>query len=145
MFTQKSFVLKPADANKKWYLIDGKDQVVGRLATQVADLLRGKNNPKYTPNADSGDHVIIINAEKVKFTGGKLDKKIYYSHTNYIGGLKERTAREQLEKNPSKVLMKAVKGMLQNNALGRAQLKKLKIVAGEEHNFHAQKPENFAI
>ena len=126
MFTQKSFVLKPADANKKWFLVDGENQIVGRLATEVADLLRGKNNPCYTPNVDSGDYVVIVNAEKIKLTGNKIDKKLYYWHSNFIGGLKQRTAKEQLVKNPQKVIMEAVKGMLPKNALGKKQLKKLK-------------------
>ena len=96
MYTQKSFVLKPADADKKWYLIDANDKVVGRLATEIANILRGKSNPKYTPHTDSGDFVVVINAEKVKFTGAKWTDKVYRWHTNHIGGLKSRTAKEQL-------------------------------------------------
>ncbi|OFZ27128.1 MAG: 50S ribosomal protein L13 [Bdellovibrionales bacterium RIFOXYB1_FULL_37_110] len=145
MFTQKSFVLKPADANKKWFLVDGENQIVGRLATEVADLLRGKNNPCYTPNVDSGDYVVIVNAEKIKLTGNKIDKKLYYWHSNFIGGLKQRTAKEQLVKNPQKVIMEAVKGMLPKNALGKKQLKKLKLVVGSEHTYQAQKPEVYKI
>jgi len=145
MFTQKSFVLKPADANKKWFLVDGENQVVGRLATEVADLLRGKNSPLYTPNVDSGDYVVIVNAEKIKLTGNKIDKKLYYWHSNFIGGLKQRTAKEQLVKNPQKVIMEAVKGMLPKNSLGRKQLKKLKLVVGKEHTYQAQKPEVYEI
>ncbi|OFZ20757.1 MAG: 50S ribosomal protein L13 [Bdellovibrionales bacterium RIFOXYA1_FULL_36_14] len=145
MFTQKSFVLKPADANKKWFLVDGENKVVGRLATEVADLLRGKNSPCYTPNVDSGDYVVIVNAEKIKLTGNKIDKKLYYWHSNFIGGLKQRTAKEQLVKNPQKVIMEAVKGMLPKNALGRKQLKKLKLVVGSEHTYQAQKPEVYEI
>ena len=119
MYTQKSFVLKPADAEKNWYLVDASGQTVGRLATKIADVLRGKNSPKYTPHTDSGDYVVVINAEKVVFTGDKLDKKVYYRHSGYVGGLKERTAREQLDRQPTKVLMSAVKGMLPKNSLGR--------------------------
>lgn len=141
MYTQKSFVLKPKEADKKWYLVDAKDKVVGRLATEIADLLRGKKNPQFTPNTDSGDFVVVINAEKVKFTGKKLDKKVYHWHSNYIGGIKQRTAREQLQRHPEKVLMDAVKGMLPKTTLGRKQLTKLKVFAGEQHSHDAQKPE----
>ncbi len=140
MFTEKSFVLKPTDADKKWYLIDATDKVVGRLATEIANVLRGKNNPKYTPHTDSGDFVVVINADKVRFTGRKLDQKIYYKHTGYVGGLKERTAREQLERRPDLVVMSAVKGMLPKNSLGRKQLTKLKVFAGAEHAHEAQNP-----
>ena len=140
MYTQKSFVLKPADAEQKWHVIDAKDKVVGRLATEIADLLRGKKNPKYTPNTDSGDYVVVVNAEKVLFTGNKLSKKTYYWHTGYIGGLKKRTAQEMLDKHPEKILMNAVKGMLPRTSLGRTQLKKLKVFAGEKHEHEAQKP-----
>lgn len=140
MYTQKSFVLKPADADKKWYLVDATDKVVGRLATEIADVLRGKRNPKYTPNTDSGDFVVVINADKVKFTGAKWDNKVYYRHSNYMGGLKERTAKEQLERKPEAIIMSAVKGMLPSTSLGRKQLTKLKVFAGAEHEHDAQKP-----
>ena len=145
MYTQKSFVLKPADADKKWYLIDAKDKVVGRLATEVADILRGKNNPQFTPNTDSGDFVVVINADKVKFTGNKWDKKTYYWHTGFIGGIKSRTAKEQLERKPEKILMDAVKGMLPKTSLGRKQLTKLKVFAGEAHAHEAQTPIEYKI
>ena len=140
MYTQKSFVLKPVEAEKKWYLVDAEGKTVGRLATQIADILRGKNNPKYTPHTDSGDFVVVVNAEKVVFTGNKLDETIYYRHSGYVGGLKERTAKEQLQRQPTKVLMSAVKGMLPKNSLGRKQLTKLKVFAGTEHAHEAQKP-----
>ena len=140
MFTEKSFVLKPTDADKKWHLIDATDKVVGRLATEIANVLRGKNNPQYTPHTDSGDFVVVVNAEKIKFTGRKLDQKIYYKHSGYVGGLKERTAREQLERRPELVIMNAVKGMLPKNSLGRKQLTKLKVFAGENHDHAAQNP-----
>ena len=104
------------------------------------DILRGKNNPKYTPHTDSGDFVVVVNAEKVVFTGNKLDEKVYYRHSGYVGGLKERTAKEQLQRQPTKVLMSAVKGMLPKNSLGRKQLTKLKVFAGTEHAHEAQKP-----
>ncbi len=145
MYTQKSFVLKPADAEKNWYLVDATGLTVGRLATKLADVLRGKNNPKYTPHTDSGDFVVVVNAEKVVFTGDKLDKKVYYKHTGYVGGLKERTAREQLDRQPTKVLMSAVKGMLPKNSLGRKQLTKLKVFAGAEHAHAAQEPKELKL
>lgn len=145
MYTQKSFVLKPADAEKKWYLVNAEGKTVGRIATQIADILRGKNNPQYTPHTDSGDFVVVVNADKVVFTGNKLDDKVYYRHSGYVGGLKERTAREQLERQPTKVLMSAVKGMLPKNSLGRKQLTKLKVFAGTEHAHEAQKPEEIKL
>lgn len=141
MYTQKSFVLKPADADKKWYLVDATDKVVGRLATEIANILRGKNSPKFTPYTDSGDYVIVVNAEKIKFTGNKLNDKKYHWHTNYVGGLKTRTAKEQLARHPELIIMDAVKGMLPKNTLGRKQLTKLKVFAGESHDHEAQKPE----
>lgn len=140
MFTERSFVLKPSDAEKKWYVIDATDKVVGRLATEVANLLRGKKNPKFTPHTDSGDYVIVVNADKVKFTGRKWDQKKYYSHSGYVGGLKTRTASEQLEKRPDLIVMNAVKGMLPKNSLGRKQLTKLRVFAGQEHSHEAQQP-----
>ena len=140
MYVDKSYVLKPADAEKKWFLIDATDKVVGRLATQIADVLRGKNNPKYTPHTDSGDFVVVVNAEKVVFKGNKLENKKYYSHSDHVGGLKTRTAKELLEKTPERVLMSAVKGMLPKNSLGRQQLKKLKVFAGTSHEHEAQNP-----
>ncbi len=145
MYTQKSFVLKPADAEKKWYLVDASGQTVGRLATKIADVLRGKTSPQYTPHTDSGDFVVVVNADKVVFTGNKLDKKVYYKHSGYVGGLKERTAKEQLERQPTKVLMSAVKGMLPKNSLGRKQLTKLKVFAGTEHNHEAQQPQELKL
>lgn len=145
MYTQKSFVLKPAETDKKWHLVDATDLVVGRVATEVADLLRGKNNPKFTPNTDSGDFVVVINAEKIKFTGNKLRDKKYYSHSRHIGGLRTRTAGELLEKHPERILMNAVKGMLPKNTLGRKQLTKLKVFAGPEHAHASQNPVAYEI
>ena len=141
MYTQKSFTLKPTEVDKKWFLVDATDMTVGRLATELANILRGKNNPMYTPHTDSGDFVVVVNAEKVKFTGKKLDDKVYYRHSGYVGGLKMRTAKEQLDRQPTKVLMSAVKGMLPKNSLGRKQLTKLKVFAGTEHAHAAQNPE----
>ncbi|MGZ3788372.1 MAG: 50S ribosomal protein L13 [Bacteriovorax sp.] len=145
MYTQKSFVLKPAEADKKWYVVDAKDQVVGRLATQIADILRGKINPKFTYNTDSGDYVVVINADKVKFTGNKWEEKDYFWHTNFTGGIKSRTAREQLEKHPELIVLEAVKGMLPKNTLGRKQLTKLKVFAGETHDHAAQNPVEYKL
>ncbi len=145
MFTQRSYVLKPAETNKKWFLVDAKDQVVGRLATQIADLLRGKGNPKFTYNTDSGDYVVVINADKVKFTGSKWEEKEYFWHTNFTGGIKSRTAKEQLEKHPELIILEAVKGMLPKNTLGRKQLTKLKVFAGENHDHAAQNPVQFKL
>jgi large subunit ribosomal protein L13 len=140
MYTQKSFVLKPADADKKWYLVDATDKVVGRLATEIADVLRGKKNPQYTPNTDSGDFIVVVNADKVKFTGAKWDDKIYYSHSGYMGGMRQRTAKEQLQRHPELILMNAVKGMLPKTSLGRKQLTKLRVFTGSSHEHEAQKP-----
>ena len=145
MYTQKSFVLKPAEADRKWYVVDAKDQVVGRLATQIADILRGKINPKFTYNTDSGDYVVVINADKVKFTGNKWDDKDYFWHTNFTGGIKSRTAREQLEKHPELIVLEAVKGMLPKNTLGRKQLTKLKVFAGSTHDHAAQNPVEYKL
>ncbi len=145
MYTQRSFVLKPAEAKKTWHLIDAKDQVVGRLATQIADLLRGKLNPQFTYNTDSGDYVVVINADKVKFTGDKWDQKDYFWHTNFTGGIKSRTAREQLEKHPELIILEAVKGMLPKNTLGRKQLTKLKVFAGANHEHAAQNPVQYKL
>jgi large subunit ribosomal protein L13 len=145
MYKQKSFVLKPSDAVKKWYIVDAENKTVGRLATQIADVLRGKLNPQYTPHTDSGDFVVVVNAEKVKFTGNKLDDKIYYRHTGFSGGLRKRTVREQLERRPTEILMSAVKGMLPKNTLGRKQLTKLKVFAGTEHAHTAQNPEQLNL
>ncbi len=145
MLKQKSFVLRPSEAKKQWFHIDADGQVLGRLATQVADILRGKNHPTYTPHTDSGDFVVITNCEKVRLTGKKLDNKKYYWHTGYIGGLKERTAREQLDRHPEKLIKLAVKRMLPKNALGKKQLSKLKIFVGSEHDHEAQKPTKLEI
>jgi len=141
MYTQKSFVQKPAEAQKNWYLVDAKDMIVGRLASEIAKVLRGKAKPQFTPYTDAGDFVVVINAEKVKFTGNKLEDKKYYWHSNFVGGLKNRSAKEQLERRPDLVLFEAVKGMLPKNTLGREQITKLKIFAGEKHDHEAQKPQ----
>lgn len=126
---------------RKWYVVDATGQTLGRLASQVATVLRGKNKPYFTPHVDCGDHVIIINADKIHMTGKKLDQKIYRKHSGYVGGLKEVSARDMMAKQPEKVLMLAVKGMLPKNSLGRKMLTKLRVYSGAEHGHEAQQPE----
>ena len=145
MYTQKSFSAKKEEIDRKWWTIDATDLVVGRLATEVANLLRGKHKPTFTPNQECGDYVVITNCEKVKFTGKKWDDKNYYWHTNHIGGLKSRTAKDQLERSPEAIIMNAVKGMLPKTSVGRKQLTKLKVSVGSEHTHEAQKPEVYTI
>jgi len=141
----KTFIAKEHEVEKKWYLVDASDRILGRLATQIAMRLRGKHKPIFTPHADTGDFVIVINAGKVKLTGRKWTRKKYYRHTGYVGGLKEITAKKLLEKKPTDILRLAVRGMLPKNSLGRRQLKKLKIYAGPEHPHKAQQPETLEI
>ena len=145
MYKQRSFVLKPETAVKKWYVVDVAGMTLGRAATQLADLLRGKNSPHYTPNADSGDFVVVVNAEKVNLTGNKWNDKIYYRHSNYTGGLHERTAEEQKARHPELLVYEAVKGMLPKSTLGRKQLTKLKVFAGTAHTHESQKPVEFKL
>ena len=145
MLTKTTLSAKPREIEKKWYVIDAEGQVLGRLATEAADLLRGKNKPCFTPNVDTGDYVIIINAAKVKVTGNKAEQKIYKHHTGYPGGLKEKNFKEMIAQKPEMVVEKAVKGMLPHNKLGNAQAKKLKVYAGAEHNNEAQKPEVYTL
>ena len=141
----KTFVAKEHEIEKKWHLIDANDKVLGRLATEIANLLRGKNKPIFTPHMDSGDYVVVVNADKVVLTGGKLEKKMYYRHSGYVGGLKKATAKEILQKRPENLIRFAVKGMLPKTSLGRRQLTKLKIYAGPDHRHQAQKLENLEI
>lgn len=143
MIKQNSYAITKAeiDGNKKWYVVDATDMVVGRMCSEIAKVLRGKNKPTFCTNNDAGDFVIVINAEKVKFTGNKWDAKEYNWHTNHIGGIKRRTAKEQLAKHPELIVFEAVKGMLGKNTLGRKQLTKLKVVVGPTHGHEAQKPE----
>ena len=141
----KTFVAKEQEVTKKWYLVDASDKIVGRMATQIAMRLRGKHKPIFTPHADTGDFVVVVNADKVVFTGRKWDSKIYYRHSGYTGGLKEITARKLLEKKPEDILRFAVKRMLPKNSLGRRQLKKLKIYAGPDHPHEAQQLEKWEI
>jgi large subunit ribosomal protein L13 len=137
----KTYSAKPGEITRRWYLVDAEGQTLGRLATQIADTLRGKNKPQYTPHVDTGDFVVVVNAEKIHVTGKKLDDKMYYRHSGYPGGLKVRPLREQLERRPTEVLRHAVKGMLPRNRLARQQLTKLKIYAGPAHPHEAQAPE----
>lgn len=134
-----------SDNPQKWYVVDAKGAVLGRLATQIAQRLRGKHNPNFTPHADTGDWVIVINADKITLTGRKMDRKVYYRHSGYIGGLKEITAKDLLEKKPEALVRYAVKGMLPKNKLGRQLFKKLKVYAGETHPHEAQQPETLSI
>ena len=137
----KTFMASPATIERKWYVVDATDMTLGRLASEVAKVLRGKNKPIFTPHMDTGDYVIIVNAAKVKVTGKKLDQKIYYRHSEYVGGMKETTLREMLAKKPEKVVELAVKGMLPKGPLGRQMYTKLHVYAGPEHAHAAQKPE----
>ena len=137
----KSFMASPATIERKWYVVDAAGCTLGRLTSGVAAVLRGKNKPTFTPHIDTGDYVIVINAEKIKVTGKKLDQKIYYNHSDYPGGMRETTLREMLAKKPEKVIELAVHGMLPKGPLGREMIKKLHVVAGAEHPYAAQKPE----
>ena len=137
----KSFMASPATIERKWYVVDAADMTLGRLASEVAKVLRGKNKPTFTPHIDTGDYVIVVNAETVKVTGKKLDQKIYYHHSDYVGGMKETTLREMLAKKPEKVVELAVKGMLPKGPLGREMFTKLHVYAGAEHPHAAQQPE----
>jgi len=141
----KTYVAKEHEVEKKWYVVDADQKVLGRLATQIAVRLRGKHKPIFTPHADVGDFIVVVNAEKVAMTGSKWDQKLYYRHSGYMGGLKQISAKKLLEKKPEEVLRFAVKRMLPKNSLGRRQLKKLKIYAGSEHPHQAQQPENLEI
>lgn len=141
----KTFVANEAEVDKKWYLVDAENKVLGRLASQIAMRLRGKHKPIFTPHADTGDFIIVINAGKVSMTGAKSDQKVYYRHSGYVGGIKEITAQKLLAGKPERVIRSAVKGMLPKNSLGRRQLKKLKIYAGAEHPHEAQTPEKLEI
>lgn len=136
-----SFMANPDKIERKWYVVDAEGQTLGRMASEIAKVLRGKNKPEFTPHVDTGDYVIVVNAEKIKVTGKKLDQKIYYHHSDYVGGMKETTLKEMLEKKPEKVVELAVKGMLPKGPLGRAMMTKLHVYAGAEHEQAAQKPE----
>lgn len=137
----KTAFAKKTEVTKKWYVVDAEGMVVGRLASRVALVLRGKHKPIYTPHVDTGDYVIVVNAEKVRFTGNKLEKKAYYHHTGYPGGIKKEMAKDIMKTSPERIIISAVRGMLPKNSLGRRQLKKLKVYRGPEHPHMAQKPE----
>ena len=136
-----TYMANPAKIERKWYVVDADGATLGRISSDIAKVLRGKNKPEFTPHIDTGDYVIVVNAEKVKTTGKKLDQKIYYNHSEYVGGMKETTLREMLTKKPEKVIELAVKGMLPKGPLGRQMITKLHVYAGPEHNNAAQKPE----
>ncbi len=140
-----TFIAKPAEIERKWYVVDAADKTLGRLASEVAKVLRGKNKPIYTPHCDTGDYVIVINADKIKVTGKKLDQKLYRKHSEYVGGFKETTLRVMMDKKPEEVIKHAVKGMLPKNTLGKDMLKKLFVYAGSEHKHQAQSPEVLEI
>ncbi|MBA3843533.1 MAG: 50S ribosomal protein L13 [Actinobacteria bacterium] len=141
----KTFNAKPGEIQRDWLIVDAEGKTLGRLATQIAERLRGKTKAVYTPHVDTGDFVVVVNAEKIAVTGNKLEEKMYYKHSGYPGGLRERTLREQLDRQPTEVLRKAVKGMLPRNKLGRAQLTKLKIYAGPDHPHEAQAPTTLEV
>jgi large subunit ribosomal protein L13 len=141
----KTYVATPENRQRDWVLVDAEGKTLGRLATQLADQLRGKNKPEYTPHCDTGDFVVVVNADKIAVTGKKLEQKTYYRHSGYPGGLRQRTLGEQLDRRPEEVIRKAVKGMLPRNRLGRAQLTKLKVYAGPDHPHQAQLPKPLEI
>ena len=140
-----SFMANPAKVERKWYVVDATGYTLGRLASEVAKVLRGKNKPVFTPHVDTGDYVIVVNADKIKVTGKKMDQKIYYNHSDYVGGMRETTLREMMAKKPEKVVELAVKGMLPKGPLGRSMITKLHVYAGPEHEQAAQKPEVLEI
>jgi len=141
----KSYMARPMQIERKWHLIDAEGQTLGRLATEIARVLRGKTKPQYTPHIDTGDFVVVVNADKVVVTGRKAEQKVYYRHTGYPGGLKETSYEVMMERKPTEVLRKAVKGMMPKTRLGRQQFKKLKIYAGPEHPHEAQDPQPYEV
>ena len=141
----KSFMASPSTIERKWYVVDATGHTLGRLSSEIAKVLRGKNKPTFTPHIDTGDYVIVVNADKIEVTGKKLDQKIYYNHSDYVGGMKETTLRELMAKKPEKVIELAVKGMLPKGPLGRQMMTKLHVYAGAEHDHQAQKPETLTF
>ena len=141
----KSFMASPSTIERKWYVVDATGHTLGRLASEIASILRGKNKPTFTPHIDTGDYVIVVNADKIKVTGKKLDQKVYYNHSDYVGGMKETTLREKMAKKPEDVIYLAVKGMLPKGSLGREMITKLHVYAGADHKHQAQKPEVLEI
>jgi large subunit ribosomal protein L13 len=141
----KTFVATPENRQRDWYVVDAEGKTLGRLATRIADTLRGKHKPEFTPHCDTGDYVVVVNAERIRVTGNKRTDKIYYRHTGYPGGIKSRTLQEQLDRRPEEVIRKAVKGMLPKNRLARQQINKLKVYAGPEHPHTAQQPKPMEV
>ena len=141
----KSFMASPSTIERKWYVVDATGHTLGRLASEIASILRGKNKPTYTPHIDTGDYVIVVNADKIQVTGKKLDQKVYYNHSDYVGGMKETTLREKMAKKTEDVIYLAVKGMLPKGPLGREMITKLHVYAGADHKHQAQKPEVLEI
>ncbi len=141
----KTFTAKPAEVRRDWFVVDATDKTLGRLATELATRLRGKHKPEYTPHVDTGDYIVVVNAEKVRVTGNKATDKTYYRHTGYIGNLKSATFEELIKDHPERVITNAVKGMLPKNSLGRTMLKKLRVFAGPDHNHEAQQPQPLEI
>lgn len=141
----KSFMASPSTIERKWYVVDATGHTLGRLASEIASILRGKNKPTYTPHIDTGDYVIVVNADNIQVTGKKLDQKVYYNHSDYVGGMKETTLREKMAKKPEDVIYLAVKGMLPKGPLGREMITKLHVYAGADHKHQAQKPEVLEI
>ena len=138
--TMKTFALKKENVDRQWFVIDASDKILGRIATKIADRIRGKDKPTFTPHTDGGDYVVVINAEKIKVTGEKFNDKKYYSHSLYPGGLKTKTFREMNEKHPERIIEEAVKGMLPKNKLGKSMIKKLKVFSGPDHDHESQQP-----
>lgn len=141
----KTFSAKPAEVKREWFVIDATDKVLGRVATEIAIRLRGKHKPEFTPHVDTGDHIVVINAEKIAVTGNKEEGKIYYRHTGFPGGIKDVNVRQLREKSPTRILENAVRGMIPKNSLGRAMLKKLHLYAGPEHKHQAQEPQELEL
>ena len=141
----KSYMASPSTINREWYVVDATGHTLGRLASEIASILRGKNKPTFTPHIDTGDYVIVVNADKIEVTGKKLDQKVYYNHSDYVGGMKETTLREKMAKKPEDVIYLAVKGMLPKGPLGREMITKLHVYAGADHKHQAQKPEVLEI
>jgi len=141
----KTFSAKPAEVKRDWYVVDATDRTLGRLASEIARRLRGKHKPEYTPHVDTGDYIVVVNAEKVRLTGNKPEQKVYYHHTGYVGHMKSASFQQMIDKHPERVLQIAVKGMMPKNALGRAMLRKLKVYAGPEHVHTAQQPKSLAL
>ena len=140
-----TYMASASNIERKWYVVDAADYTLGRLASQVASVLRGKNKPTFTPHIDTGDYIVVVNADKIKVTGKKMDQKVYYHHSDYVGGMKEQTLKEKMAKKPEDVIYLAVKGMLPKGPLGRQMIKKLYVYAGPEHKQQAQKPEVLEI